>query len=221
MFRKINMSSPIIRAKFNVESVLKTRWGSEETKLTAVIGTNDDNKAWCKSTPCGNLSITIDNPQAQGKLIPGKEYYIDFIPAEEPAPATKQGPPWRMTNSTALRDAATIACIAFLLAGCTISPNPAKPRQIASYSGNSLNSGILAEQYGPQHQFQGFVVNADFVARFNQYAKDYGIYLIPQPQPLPAGTTLITAQQMVTFKDLEAQPGLGKKKQTLLNKIGI
>ena len=42
----------------------------------------EENQRFNKASPSGELSITIDNPAAQGFLQPGKSYYLDFSPAE-------------------------------------------------------------------------------------------------------------------------------------------
>lgn len=115
-----------------------------------------------------------------------------------------------------------VLTIGTVLCGCgTIAPTAPKPRVIASYSGNALNSGILGIERDGKGGFEGFKVNADFVEKFNLYVEDFGYALLPPPKPLQVGTTLVTADQMVTWKDLEAQPGLGIKKQTLLQKVGL
>ena len=74
----------MIRAKFTVQSVTKHAYGGEEVKLCPVYGSGDNksNAEWAKATPSGSLTMTIDNPGAQGKLVPGKEYFLDFTPAE-------------------------------------------------------------------------------------------------------------------------------------------
>ena len=70
-----------------VESLLYSKnpdgsTGSELVKLRAVYGDSPENKEWSKFTPSGELSITITNPDAYGKLSNGHEFYIDFTPAE-------------------------------------------------------------------------------------------------------------------------------------------
>lgn len=115
-----------------------------------------------------------------------------------------------------------LACVSLLISACTITPQAPKPRTIPSYSGNALDNGIGKPKYDKAGNFTGFPVDTNFVATFNQYVRDYGVYLLPPaPVPLPAGTKLITAQQLVQFKDLQAQPLLGKKKASLLQKIGL
>lgn len=72
-----------IIAKFTCESVTKFNNGAEHVKLRAVMGGSDANKQWAKFTPAGVLEMTIDNPPAQGQLVPGKEYLVTIAPAPD------------------------------------------------------------------------------------------------------------------------------------------
>jgi hypothetical protein len=72
----------MIRAKMQVQQVVKTLY-SETVKLTAVCGGTPEDNSFSKATPCASMEMTIDNPDAQGKLVPGKNYYLDFTPADE------------------------------------------------------------------------------------------------------------------------------------------
>ena len=76
-----------IRAKMTVSEITRTAYGTERAKLNAVYSTNNNSEdnTYSKATPSASLEISIDNPAAQGILIPGKSFYIDFIPVE---PAT-------------------------------------------------------------------------------------------------------------------------------------
>jgi hypothetical protein len=53
---------------------------SEEVTLQAVMG--EENKPWSKYTPSGELRMTINNPEAFAQFGVGKDYFIDFTPAE-------------------------------------------------------------------------------------------------------------------------------------------
>lgn len=75
-----------IRAKMKVLEVTKNEY-SERAKLTAVCGGSPEDNSFAQATPCAELTITIDNPAAQGLLIPGKAFYVDFTRVKEPAPA--------------------------------------------------------------------------------------------------------------------------------------
>lgn len=73
----------MIRAKFKCQSVTKYE-GSETVKLSAANGRSDtENAQWAKWTPCGDLSMSINNPEAQGKIEPGKYYFLDITKAGE------------------------------------------------------------------------------------------------------------------------------------------
>ena len=52
------------------------------------------NKVWASATPSGSIELTIDNPGAQGFLVPGKAYIIDIREAtpEDDYPLATQGP---------------------------------------------------------------------------------------------------------------------------------
>jgi len=122
-------------------------------------------------------------------------------------------------------------CVLFILSffgACTVSPKAPPPRSIAFYSGNSLNSGIIAATYdGPgRTNFRGFLVTQAWVDSYDSLARDYGYLLTPPAKPGTGATKLnqawlVDAQHMVIWKDLQAQPGLGKPKQSLLGKLGL
>lgn len=80
----------MVRAKFRcVEKTSRTSssgYGdpkpvdTEEVKFQAVMG--DENKEWSKWTPSGSLSMSITNPAALEQFVVGKDYFLDFTPAE-------------------------------------------------------------------------------------------------------------------------------------------
>lgn len=74
-----------IRAKMRVTEVTKNEY-QETAKLTAVCGGSPEDNSFAKATPCASLTISIDNPAAQGILEPGKCFYVDFTRVKEPAP---------------------------------------------------------------------------------------------------------------------------------------
>jgi hypothetical protein len=75
-----------IRAKFKVASVTKYENDSEQVELQAANGRADTaNAQWSKWTPSGKLTMTINNPAAQGQLLPGKYYFLDLTEAAEDA----------------------------------------------------------------------------------------------------------------------------------------
>ena len=73
----------MIRAKFRCQTVLLGEHG-EQVKLGAVSSSdeNDPNKSWSQYTPSGSIEMMITNPAAEGQFRPGREYFIDFTPAE-------------------------------------------------------------------------------------------------------------------------------------------
>ena len=73
-----------IRAKFRVLSVTKHEDASESVELMAANGRKDTaNAQWAKWTPSGNLKMHINNPDAHGKLLPGKHYFLDLTEADD------------------------------------------------------------------------------------------------------------------------------------------
>ena len=70
------------RAKFRVENVDKVGDVQEDILLTAVCDGNPENQSFNKYTPYGELKMMVDNPELKGFFVQGKEYYLDFIPAE-------------------------------------------------------------------------------------------------------------------------------------------
>ncbi|MDE2467211.1 MAG: hypothetical protein KGL35_00275 [Bradyrhizobium sp.] len=57
---------------------------SEEVTLQAVYGPEGSpNAQWSKWTPCANLSMTINNPAAFGKVLPGQFFFVDLIPTDK------------------------------------------------------------------------------------------------------------------------------------------
>lgn len=51
--------------------------------LNPVMGNNEENKQFFKWTPSGNITLSVVNPAAAAQFEVGKEYYIDFTPAEK------------------------------------------------------------------------------------------------------------------------------------------
>jgi hypothetical protein len=75
-----------IRAKFLCASLTKDMAGNESVELYAANGKNGSTNAhWAKMTPGGNLRLTISNPDAQGRLTPGKYYFLDIAETTEEA----------------------------------------------------------------------------------------------------------------------------------------
>lgn len=81
------MSAPVVRAKFQCLSVTHfhnpgATEAQAEIRFHAVYGNGEANKDWSKWTPSGELKMMVTNPAAIEKFELGKEYYLDFTPAE-------------------------------------------------------------------------------------------------------------------------------------------
>jgi len=82
--------SAALRLKMSVNSVKivadtngdKTQ---EEIGLNAVYSNEEGsaNKQWSKWTPAASLTMTISNPQAFGKLLPGQFVFVDLTPCDK------------------------------------------------------------------------------------------------------------------------------------------
>ena len=73
------------RAKFNIVS--KTLYGTAgqgSVKLQAVYSndSNSENKAFWSATPSGTIELGGLSAEVLGKFELGKEYYVDFTPAD-------------------------------------------------------------------------------------------------------------------------------------------
>jgi hypothetical protein len=51
-------------------------------KMSPVTGNSDENKQFWGSTPAGQLTMGVLNQLAWKHFELGKEYYLDFVPAE-------------------------------------------------------------------------------------------------------------------------------------------
>jgi len=79
----------ILRLKLCVESVKSVADSEgektqEEISLRAVYGKEGTaNAQWSKWTPFAQLTLTISNPQAFGKVHPGQFLFCDLTPTEK------------------------------------------------------------------------------------------------------------------------------------------
>jgi hypothetical protein len=71
-----------MRAKFKCDSVTKYQGDHEEVDLTTQYSDTKEDNEFSQATPSGSLKMMIDNPKAKGYFVPGKDYYLDFTPAE-------------------------------------------------------------------------------------------------------------------------------------------
>lgn len=72
----------MVRAKFKCESRTIHEGGSSTLSFRAVTNTSEENQGFWKYTPSGELKIQCAMKETADKFEPGKEYYIDFSPAE-------------------------------------------------------------------------------------------------------------------------------------------
>lgn len=75
----------MVRAKFlcieKGEAGLQPCQKTAKITLTPVTGTTEENKSFWKYTPSGKIELQVVNPEAADQFEVGKEYYIDFTPA--------------------------------------------------------------------------------------------------------------------------------------------
>lgn len=71
-----------VRAKFKCDRIVPCVDGvNGHVDLSPVIEGSAENKKFFEYTPSGMISLGIDNEKAVGSFEEGKEYYVDFIPA--------------------------------------------------------------------------------------------------------------------------------------------
>jgi hypothetical protein len=80
----------MLRLKMSVNSVKSNADSngdkqSEELSLSAVYSNEEGsaNKQWSKWTPAASLTMTISNPGAFGKVLPGQFIFVDLTPCEK------------------------------------------------------------------------------------------------------------------------------------------
>jgi hypothetical protein len=66
-----------VRAKFKCQGSV-----NGVVTLWPVTDGSEENKTFWKYTPGGQITLTITNPAAMEQFEVGKEYYVDFTPAE-------------------------------------------------------------------------------------------------------------------------------------------
>jgi hypothetical protein len=84
------MSEAALRLKMTVNSVKKVCDGqgaicSEEIGLNAVYSNVEGsaNAQWSKYTPVASLTMTVNNPLAFGRVLPGQFLFVDLIPTDK------------------------------------------------------------------------------------------------------------------------------------------
>jgi hypothetical protein len=78
----------MVRAKFRVDEVAQVEgWGEHKTlskiTMSAVSGTDEENKKFFAATPAGKIEIQTVIPEVASQFDPGREFYVDFSPAEQ------------------------------------------------------------------------------------------------------------------------------------------
>lgn len=71
----------MIRAKFIVDSVAKTRFSHNTIRLTPVTNGSEENKNFYTWTPAGSIELSVVSDDTASKFEVGKEYYVDFTQA--------------------------------------------------------------------------------------------------------------------------------------------
>ena len=71
----------MVRAKFRCIDKQPNEYGSL-IKLETVMSGSEENEKFFKFTPYGQLSMGTVNPAASDQFEVGKEYFVDFSPAE-------------------------------------------------------------------------------------------------------------------------------------------
>lgn len=74
-------SAPRVRAKFKVERNTP-RGDSADISLRAVTSGSPENEQFFSYTPSGQVTLVVKNPGASDQFVEGKEFYVDFTPAE-------------------------------------------------------------------------------------------------------------------------------------------
>jgi len=81
--------SAVLRLKVSIQSVKKVADGegniaAEEITAHAVYGKEGSaNAQWSKWTPNAQLSMTVNNPAAFGKVLPGQFFFVDLVPTDK------------------------------------------------------------------------------------------------------------------------------------------
>lgn len=83
-----------MRAKMQVQSVKRLVGAdgnvvAEELSAYPVCGTGgfgvdgeSEDNTFARYTPSGSLTLTVNNPDLLGKILPGQKFYVDFTPAD-------------------------------------------------------------------------------------------------------------------------------------------
>ena len=70
-----------IRAKFKVDEVAQTTYGSKLRASPVYSSGSEENKKFWEATPTGSLDVTCVKAEVLAGFKPGDEFYLDITPA--------------------------------------------------------------------------------------------------------------------------------------------
>lgn len=70
-----------MRAKFTVYEESRHSWGAVTYKMRPVTNTTAENDEFFRTTPSGEISVTVKPAETSAALELGYEYYVDFTKA--------------------------------------------------------------------------------------------------------------------------------------------
>jgi hypothetical protein len=70
-----------MRAKFIVYGENRSAWGTVTYLARPVTSESEENKSFFRTTPAGDLSVTVKPSETEANLELGVEYYVDFTKA--------------------------------------------------------------------------------------------------------------------------------------------
>lgn len=71
-----------VRAKFKVVSVTESEGGMKTVRMHPVTSGSPENEKFYKWTPGGSIDLSTISPEAGAQFAPGKQFYVDFSPAD-------------------------------------------------------------------------------------------------------------------------------------------
>lgn len=70
-----------MRAKFTIYSETRDAYGCITFKARPVGGNTPENQEFFKTTPSGEISVTVKVAETDARLELGSDYFVDFIKA--------------------------------------------------------------------------------------------------------------------------------------------
>ena len=71
-----------MRAKFVVYEESYNQWGGITYKMRPVTATTPENESFFRTTPSGDISVTVKRDETAARLELCAEYYLDFTKVE-------------------------------------------------------------------------------------------------------------------------------------------